>query len=532
MALKIARCCASLNADGFCGAWATVGNRPDQHWENPVQFPSRIRWHLGLALPAILCSFACSGESPNPGDTTSYPASGAGGAGAVTAGPGGGLGVGGAVFDASGGKVGGLGGSTATGGTVPTQGGSSSQGGVFPDGGQSQTGTGGKNSSSAGASFAAGASATVGGSSGGTTATGGKSAGGAAHGGNATGGVSTTGGTAAGGATTGGKATGGAAVGGASAGGNTVTGGAASGGATTGGAGTMTLCPGATKTLTVAKDGSGQYTTVQAAINAVASGNSSLIQVSVKAGTYDEQVTINKPFVCLTGESATSTIITHTLDTSIVTGGTVLLTGNDFSAANITFQNSAPAESAQRVALMAKGLRQQFYNCRFVSYQDTLYNNTGTQYFKDCYIQGNTDYIFGDATAVFDNCSIYSITQGTAVTAPRTPQGTTYGFVFIGGSLTASAATGTGRVHLGRPWGPYAAAAFINVSLGSHIIAAGWTTMSGNDLTNTRFWEYKSTGAGANTTNATRATRQLSDAQAANYTVKNVLGPWVPGYSQ
>lgn len=534
MAVKVDRCCASSNADGFCGAWATVGNRPDQHWENLVQFASRIRWQLGLALPGILGYLACSSESPNPGDTTTYPANaaGAGGAGTVTASPGGGLGVGGTVLTASGGNVNGLGGATGTGGAVSNQGGGLGQGGVSPAGGRSQVGTGGKTSITAGASFAAGASATGGVLSVGGRATGGKSAGGATSGGNGSGGVGTTGGTAAGGAATGGKATGGASVGGAAATGGALTGGAATGGATSGGAGTTTLCPGASKTLTVAKDGTGQYTTVQAAINAVASGNSSLIQVSVKAGTYDEQVTINKPFVCLTGESATSTIITHTIDTSIVTGGTVLLTGNDFSAANITFQNSAPAESAQRVALMAKGSRQQFYNCRFISYQDTLYNNTGTQYFKNCYIQGNTDYIFGDATAVFDNCSIYSITQGTAVTAPRTPQGTTYGFVFIGGSLTASAATGTGRVHLGRPWGPYAAAAFINVSLGSHIIAAGWTTMSGNDLTNTRFWEYKSTGTGANTSNATRSTRQLSDAQAANYTVKNVLAPWVPGYSQ
>jgi pectinesterase len=88
------------------------------------------------------------------------------------------------------------------------------------------------------------------------------------------------------------------------------------------------------------------------------------------------------------------------------------------------------------------------------------------------------------------------------------------------------------HVYLGRPWGPYAAAAFLNVAMGAHIATAGWTTMSGNDLSQTRFWEYKSTGAGANTTDGTRSPRQLTEAQAANYTVKNVLNPWVPGYSQ
>ena len=87
-------------------------------------------------------------------------------------------------------------------------------------------------------------------------------------------------------------------------------------------------------------------------------------------------------------------------------------------------------------------------------------------------------------------------------------------------------------MYLGRPWGPYGAVAYLNVNMGAHINAAGWTTMSNNTLANVRFYEYKSTGAGANPTNATRSGRQLTDAQAANYTVKNVLNPWVPGYSQ
>jgi pectin methylesterase-like acyl-CoA thioesterase len=256
------------------------------------------------------------------------------------------------------------------------------------------------------------------------------------------------------------------------------------------------------------------------------------VQISVKAGTYKEQVTINKPFVCLTGESATTTTITNALGTNIVNGGTVIVTGNDFSAANIAFENSGGNGSGQAVALMAQGNRQQFRNCRFLSYQDTLYTNTGTQYFRDCYIQGDTDYIFGDATAVFENCTMNNAAEGTAVTAPRTPSGAAYGLVFLGGSLTASSGVRNNHVYLGRPWGPTAAAAFLNVAIGAHIAADGWTTMSNNTLADTRFSEYKSTGAGANPTNATRASRQLSDAQAASYTVAKVLSPWTPGYSQ
>ena len=430
-----------------------------------------------------------------------------------------------------------LGGSTSSGGNSTTPG-ASATGGTLSLGGNSATGvvnpTGG--STAAGGTSATGGANSTGGKStnGGTKTTGGTAA---------TGGTKTTGGTQStgGASTTGGtKSMGGTvSTGGTTTGGSTAAGGTKATGGTTATGGTSStsveVCPGATQTITVASNGSGQYTTVQAAINSISSGNSKLVEVYVKAGTYQEQVTISKPYVCLVGESATSTTITNTAGTNIVSGGTVLLTGNDFSAANITFQNSASNGSGQAVALMAKGSRQQFLNCRFVSYQDTLYTNTGTQYFKDCYIQGDTDYIFGDATAVFENCTMNNVAEGTAVTAPRTPQGTTYGLVFLGGSLTANPTTSTVRsnhVYLGRPWGPYGAVAFLNVNMGSHINADGWTTMSGNDLSQVRFYEYKSTGAGANPTNATRASRQLSDAQAANYTVKNVLNPWVPGYSQ
>ncbi len=424
------------------------------------------------------------------------------------------------------------GGSVSTGGTTPaggavTTGGAKATGGINSVGGTA--GTGGTHAT--GGITAFGGTATTGGTkaTGGVTAAGGTAVTGGSK---STGGMTSTGGMPATGGT---KATGGMpATGGTKAtGGMPATGGNASTGGTS--AGTTTPCPGATQVITVAADGSGQYTTVQAAINSISSSNSKLIEVNVKAGTYSEQVTISKPFVCLVGDSATTTIITNTDGTDIVNGGTVLLTGNDFSATNITFQNSAGNGAGQAVALMAKGSRQQFLNCRFVSYQDTLYTNTGTQYFKNCYIQGDTDYIFGDATAVFENCTMNNVAQGTAVTAPRTPQTTTYGLVIIGGSLTANPTTSTvpnGSVYLGRPWGPYGAVAYLNVNMGAHINANGWTTMSGNNLTNVRFWEYQSTGPGANPTNATRATRQLSDAQAANYTVQNVLSPWVPGYSQ
>lgn len=481
--------------------------------------------YLGLCLLATGGLLACSSDPSNAGLSTSGKggAMASGGTGTSSSGGSGGsggsqatssrTGSGGATASSEGGKGGngsGTGGSIATGGVSIGQGGGPATGGA----------------STGDASVMADTNV-LGGAGGKVSSTGGAVA---------TGGKPDSGGVATGGAATGGSMAGGAGSGGTATGGRPGTGGAGTGGSagSGGSSATTTRCPGATQTITVAANG-GQYTTVQAAINAISSSNNKLVQVSVAAGTYNEKVTINKPFVCLTGAGATTTIITNANGTNIVTGGTVIVTGNDFSAADIAFENSGANGSGQAVALMAQGQRQQFFNCRFLSYQDTLYTNTGTQYFKDCYIQGDTDYIFGDATAVFENCTMNNVAEGTAVTAPRTPQNTTYGFVFLGGSLTANPTTSTVRsnhVYLGRPWGPYAAAAFLNVTIGVHIATAGWTTMSGNDLSQTRFSEYKSTGPGANTTDSTRAPRQLTDAQAATYTVKNVLNPWVPGYSQ
>jgi len=472
--------------------------------------------HIGFSMAVGLVLIGCSGNSPGG-------ASGFGGSSA-TVGSGGATGSGGTSSGQGGAASGGSGKDAAAGGAgaggASVQGGSagiSSSGGALAAGGT--TGSGGANQG--GTTGAGGATGVEG--SGGKQDAGNRDGG--STGGSGIGGVGMGGSSGTGGMSGSGGATGGAVNGGSGSGG--------SGGGGAGGSSSSTPCPGATQILTV---GSGQqYATVQAAVNAISSNNSKLVQISVKAGTYKEQVIIKQPFVCLTGESATTTTITNALGTNIVDGGTVIVNGKDFSAANIAFENTGGDGSGQAVALMATTDRQQFRNCRFLSYQDTLYTNTGTQYFRDCFIQGDTDYIFGDATAVFENCTMNNVAEGTAVTAPRTPQNAAYGLVFLGGSLTANPTTSTVRsnhVYLGRPWGPYAAAAFLNVAMGAHIEIDGWTTMSGNTLANTHFWEYKSTGAGANSSNATRASRQLSDAQAANYTVAKVLSPWTPSYSQ
>jgi pectin methylesterase-like acyl-CoA thioesterase len=326
----------------------------------------------------------------------------------------------------------------------------------------------------------------------------------------------------------------------AGAGGNVGSGGSTGGGTSTGGSGAGgssgdALCPpGITQTITVAKDGSGQFNTVQAAVNSITSSSSAHIRINIKAGTYSEKLTIaSRTNLCLVGASATSTILTYN-DSNASVGSTsgsasVYVSANDFSAANLTFQNSYGVGS-QAVALRATGQRQQFLGCRFIAHQDTLYTHSGSQYFRDCYVEGTVDFVFGGATAVLQNCEIRNVDNGSATTAPNTDSSTPYGIVFLGGKFTAVSSVKSGSVALARPWGASGFAAFLNADLGAHISAAGFTSMSGNEPQNARFHEYGSKGAGANA--SARSSYQLSASQAASYTLANILGSWTPTYSE
>lgn len=300
------------------------------------------------------------------------------------------------------------------------------------------------------------------------------------------------------------------------------------------GAAAAGACPaGITKTISVAKDGSGDYSTVQAAIDSIKSGSTTPTRIDIKAGTYTEKLTIaDRTNLCLVGAEATTTILTYR-DANATVGSTygsasVFVSANDFSAANLTFQNTYGAGS-QAVALRTTGQRQQFRNCRMVGYQDTLYTHSGTQYFRDCYVQGNTDFVFGGATAILENCEVRNVASGSAVAAPNTEASKAYGIVFLGGTFTA--ASGVSGVALGRPWGADGAAAYLRATLGSHIRKEGFVVMSGNDPANARFGEFESKGAGANA--SSRSSYQLSASEAQNYTVAKIFGnSWVPSYSQ
>jgi pectinesterase len=252
------------------------------------------------------------------------------------------------------------------------------------------------------------------------------------------------------------------------------------------------VSPALAKDFTVAADGSGDFKTVQAAVDAVPANNTSPVTISVKPGRYEEylNITKGKNFITLVGGGDTpdKTVLTFhykASDPKPDGTGTVGTTGsssttvnaNDFTAENVTFENSAGDNVGQAVALKTNGDRLIFRNCRFTGFQDTLYPaGKGRVYFKDCYITGDTDFSFGNATAVFDHCTINSTDRGW-VTAANTAPDTAAGYVFLDCTLTAGPNVPPGAVYLGRPWqwqNTKPAVTFVRTKMGPHINPAGW----------------------------------------------------------
>ncbi|MFI7547172.1 pectinesterase family protein [Actinoplanes sp. NPDC049599] len=282
----------------------------------------------------------------------------------------------------------------------------------------------------------------------------------------------------------------------------------------------------ATGSATVAKDGTGQYSTVQAAIDAVPANNTTRRVITVKAGTYREIVTIpaNKPYVTLQGlgTSAAQTVIVnnHSSAGGYGTSGsaTVFVNGHDFTASNLTIANDY-GEGSQAVAANINADRSTFTNVRFLGNQDTLLINNYRSYYRNAYIEGTVDFIFGGGTAVFHTTTVHERrTTGGPITAARTEATNPYGFLFYKSTITGAASNVT---QLGRPWGPDAQVLYRESNLSTTIkTTQPWTDMSSNTWKNARFTEYKNTGSGAGT-NSNRP--QMSDATAANYTPQKYL---------
>jgi len=299
-------------------------------------------------------------------------------------------------------------------------------------------------------------------------------------------------------------------------------------------------------TIVVSKDGKGNFTTIQQAVDAVENGTSTRTRIIIKPGIYTEKITISetKGAIIMEGENPENTVITYDDYASkknadgkeIGTTGsaTVFIFSNDFTAKNISFKNSS-GKVGQAVAVLTSGDRIAFENCRFLGFQDTLYikgaqdledkTKPSRNYFRNCYIEGTTDYIFGAGTAVFENCTIYSKESASYVTAASTPQNNAFGFVFIQCKITGNAAEQS--VYLGRPWRPFAKTIYIDCDMNSTIKPEGWHNWNKPDAEKTTLYaEYNSKGAGASISKRVSWSHQLTPTERKNYTTANILKGW------
>ncbi|WP_421940187.1 pectinesterase family protein [Pedobacter sp.] len=299
------------------------------------------------------------------------------------------------------------------------------------------------------------------------------------------------------------------------------------------------------KIITVSQDGNADFKTIQLAVNSVRDHLQGKVTIKVAAGVYHEKLVIPawKKNVRIAGESKEKTIITGNdysgkdfpakdftgnAKYSTYTSYTVLVQGNDCTMENLTIENTA-GKVGQAVALAVEADRFRAINCNITGNQDTLYcAKDGKNYFQSCLITGTTDFIFGEATAVFQRCTLESLAN-SYITAASTTARQPYGFVFFDCELTAK--PGIDKVYLGRPWRPYAKTVFIRTTMGAHITADGWHPWPGdpefpNKERTAYYAEYGSTGPGANTKGRVSWAKQLKKSNMPDFEISKIFGDW------
>ena len=291
--------------------------------------------------------------------------------------------------------------------------------------------------------------------------------------------------------------------------------------------------------LTVDQHGSGDFTSVQEAINSTRDLGPGRVIIFIKKGVYNEKIEIPswKHQLTLIGEDTENTIIQNGDYSGMIhpvtkeklntfTSYTLLIQGDDIHLKNLTVKNTS-CDQGQAVALHVEGDRFIAKNCNFLGCQDTLYTATegSRQYYENCFIEGTTDFIFGEATALFQECTIKSLAN-SFITAAATPENQAFGYVFLDCKFIAK--DGVDHVYLGRPWRPYAQTVFIKAHLGKHIVEKAWDPWAGdkmfpNKQKTTYYSEYQSTGPGAAPKKRVDWSHQLTEREVKKYTLKNIL---------
>ncbi len=292
-------------------------------------------------------------------------------------------------------------------------------------------------------------------------------------------------------------------------------------------------------TLVVARDGTGQFRNVGDAIEVCRAFMDYHKVIFVKKGTYKEKLILPSWLqnIEICGEDRDQTIITWDDHANIRLplqsegdGGrpigtfrtyTLKIEGNAITLKNITIENNS-ARLGQAVALHTEGDRLTFVNCRFLGHQDTVYTGVaGTRlFFKDCYIEGTTDFIFGPSTAWFEHCDIYC-KSNSYITAASTPQEIMYGYIF--NKCSISCAPEVTKVYLGRPWRDYGYTLFMHCTLPAQIRPEGWHHWREEAKQTARYLEFENTGEGAATDKRVGWSRQLTKKEVKEITLENVF---------
>jgi pectinesterase len=264
-------------------------------------------------------------------------------------------------------------------------------------------------------------------------------------------------------------------------------------------------------------------------------GKPGRVYIEIAPGVYHERVIVtqNHPNITLIGmgKSPADVVITNSLNAKQAGGTffteTVEINGTGFEADNITFENTA-GNTGQAVAVADRADRSIFKHCRFLGHQDTLFADYGRQYYVDSYIEGGVDFIFGNASAVFDHSEIHANGPGYLTAQSRTSPDQTTGYVILNSKVTSGIETSQGSakdtISLGRPWRPFSRVVYIHTELPANVIPQGWSAWGKDSGTPQAFYaEYQNTGPGANPSARVPWSHQLTAVQAAQFMPKVFL---------
>ncbi|XP_010057974.2 pectinesterase-like [Eucalyptus grandis] len=300
--------------------------------------------------------------------------------------------------------------------------------------------------------------------------------------------------------------------------------------------------------VVVAKDGSGKYKTVKQAIAAAPSKAQTRYVIHVKKGTYKENVEVakTKKNIMLVGDGMNLTVITGSLNvidgSTTFKSATVAVNGDGFIAQDIWFQNTAGPQKHQAVALRVSADKSVINRCRIDAYQDTLYTHTNRQFYRDSYITGTVDFIFGDAGVVFQNCKLVARKPMRGQSNMVTAQGRTDPYQNTGISIQRchviassdlAPVKGSIKSYLGRPWKLYSRTVVMQSNIGDHIDPTGWSVWSGDHALKTLYYgEYMNKGPGAGTSKRVKWPGYhviTSPAEAKKFTVAELIqgGTWL-----